>query len=586
MQPRQIESRSPIHRHPAWTKLAVLAAALCGTGGAAHAAPISFKFPARAGRFQIVAAPLPSAGQAMAAAKLVEAHDRRLILPGPIRTSGNAPQTLDDLIVLADNGEKPYEQTFGAGPLTIDSGTFPDESVYDFNADATFPGALVQGKAAFIDAGQLVVDPLPPAAGTLTLHGVTLKPGASLSTHVGADNAAQVTQAVNELVTQAFYPDQAPVWSCTFASVNSSKDASYAASASFGYGNMVSLSDTFSSADSQSTNHVLAKCTLSFFSISYMPDNRPDAVGNAAFFDPGLTVAQATQYIGPGNPPLFLQSVTYGAEIILLADSNTSSSQMQDSLKAAFSYAGATGSLGLDASTKSTLSTMTVHILAMGGRASAQGPLVTSLTGASVADGLVQYLKEALNIAASSTQSQETAVALSYKLAYLDFTPVAETATILGYTKQVTSANLTGATIQFQQDGNGKGKDTLVDISVEDGSGRSIAYAQVGKNTQWGNNVLSPVIPLPIVAQGAEAALASGNLHLTIHPSGQDRWKFTAYVHFAYDDHTTAFGQFSDELSSDKTVSVAVPDASQPTGTRQEKHAGRDLTKPLADFVH
>jgi len=505
----------------------------------------------------------------------------RKFVPKPYTGAGEPATTLEGLIEQSNGAEKPYATTYDTG-IQLDNGAFPDLSVFNYNLPSLLAGSLVRGDVNFIESGQLVVLPLNPSSGTVTIGGITLKQGAKTSVHVAPATQSQLMQAFTTLANQPRQGDQNTLWDCKQSSANSSADASFQAGVSLGYLNYASFKNLFSSAETSSQNHVVIQCKVELFSLSYTPDSSPNATVNAAYLDPSTTVATASEFIGPGRPPLVVSMVTYGAEFFMMVDSTASSSDMEDALTAAFNYAGVSGSVALTDKQKSTLANSDIHVLSMGGRASAGSDIAPVFSGSSAADALVGWLKGNVDVSSSGGEAQETGVPISYQLNYLDGTPVAETATVNGVAKPTTSAKLTHATIQFQQEGNGKGKGTLVDIYLEDSNQKEVEVYQIGNNSTFTNHSLSPLYALQTLADADEAAMAGGYLHMRIHPSDHDVWKFTASLVLSFSDGTTQRGQTTTELSSDSTA-VSAPGHSS---NGQDAASGKELRIALNTFVH
>ena len=546
---------------------------------------VSAQTPARAVHFPMPSGytfhPLPNLSMPISIRQWV-VNTRKFI---PVRYSGagGPATTLEGLIEQANGAETPYATSYGAG-VQLDQGSFPDLSVFDYNLPSLLAGSLVRGDANYIQSGQLVSLPLTPSSGTVILGGVTLKDGATNSVHVTQATQAQLAQAFTTLANQPFQTDQSTLWNCRQQDASSSADASFQVNVSLGYLTYASFKNLFSSADTSTQHHVVIQCKVELFTLYYKPDTTPSNVANAVYLDPATPVNTAAEFIGPGRPPLVVNSVTYGAEFFMMVDSTASSRDMEDALNAAFSYAGVSGSVGLDDKQKSTLSNSEIHVLSMGGRASAAGQIAPVFSGNSAPDALVAWLKGNVDVSASGTAVQETGVPISYQLSYLDTTTVAETATVNGVAKPTSNAQMTGATIQFQQEGNGKGKDTKVDIYLEDTNQREVEVCQIGPNSPLTNNSRSPIYMLNSLDLATEAAMAGGFLHMLIHPSDHDVWKFTASLVLTFSDGTTQRGQITTALSSDNsTTSAPGHEANSATGASA---TGKELRIALNTFMH
>jgi hypothetical protein len=468
---------------------------------------------------------------------------------------------LTKLIVDADGSETGYTLTMNAGNAgaTLDSGTLPSLDAFDFNADAVYPGSIVQGKPQFIQAGQLAPNPMPRNGGTVTLTDVQFQHG-EISKHVSPGTASMVGQALQDLATQHFTGDQAGSTDCSYSRVYSSADASYKAQASFGYLGMASVKDTFSSADDHTQNHLLVTCRQEYFTASYLPDATNTSAGLASFFAPGVSLALANQFIGPKNPPLFVSSVTYGSELFMMADSKSSTSDMQNTIEAAANYAGVSGSASFTYQQQSVAKSMNITALAIGGRASAQSGVLTQIPGGDLGKGLTAYLRKSLNISSSGGQAQEVGLPISYKLSYLDLTPVQEIATVFGQTYASSPAALTSAKVHFHQEGDGKDWDTEVDILLKDANKATVAGIHLGKNTPFADNSTTgdyTLVPTQHPAISKDL-MNQGSFDLIIHPVGHDTWNYSAYVTLYFDDGTSETGIVRNYVNENYTGRTAM----------------------------
>ena len=470
-----------------------------------------------------------------------------------------APDSLHSLIATATDGHTPYGLKLGeTSEAVLDSnvaeGGFPDLSTFDFNMSSIYPGAIVQGKKEDILTGKLVVDPGTPGGGTLTLNGAQFKEAnAKTSIHVQSATDAAVTAALQKLTSQRFAGDQGGSNGTTMTQVHSSSQASFEVDASAGFMGMADMSNTFKSASETNTNHVLVYCRQEYFTVSYMPDATTTALGEEAFFNPNLTTEEMQPFMGPGNPPLFVQSVTYGSELYLLLDSSYSAQQMQDAFKASVSFF-VNASVSMTAEQKAIVNSMTIHTLAIGGRASAQEAVSAGvLTGANVHKQLADYLRISGDFSASGGSAQEVGLPISYKLAYLDFTPVEEQATIYGNPHQVTAAALKSASIRFHQNGDGKNQATQVDLTMLDSDGAEAAHWRLGPTWGFPDNSDRPYLKAPPIElaidrpRAVKAGLQGGQLIMHVTSDGDDVWNFDAHIQLVFEDGSKLTGIWANQ---------------------------------------
>ncbi len=470
------------------------------------------------------------------------------------------PDALYQLIRQASGSESGYAYTLGSGPQKLESGTLPDLEVADANAAALYPGAIVQGRDKDIRTGHLVENPLLRSGGTITIDGIHFSRG-SQSQDLAVVNSSTVQNAVANLTGQPYAPDQGGSTYCSYSQVYNSDQAAYQVDASLSYLDIASVKNAFSQTTNTAENHILVYCRQEYFTVTFDPKSTDTSAGDDAFFDKNLSLELAKRYIAPGNPPLYIDSVTYGSELYILASSKSKASDMLDTLQAAVSYAGVSGTGSFSDHQTSVMNSMQVTAVARGGRATAQEGVLTSMTPDTVAKGLVQYIRNSINISKGSTGPQEYGIPLSYHLSYLDFQPVAEVATIYGTKYAASPRMLKSASVHFHQDGDGKDWDTEVDLMFKNGSGGLVAQSHLGQHTAFGDNTTTQEYPINLVKPiSQDELLASGSFDIIIHPNGNDRWNYTAYLTIVWDDGTKTVGleqNWQDQNMTGRTVKFA-----------------------------
>jgi hypothetical protein len=342
-----------------------------------------------------------------------------------------------------------------------------------------YPGAVVEGAPGNIESANLVPVPMTPGPGTVTLTDVQVGHGGSLSSHLPSANEASVDQAVNDLRTQTqFAPATVDTSTLNFQQVTSSQQAAYDAQASFSYAGLGSGSVDFSSASSNSSNHLLFELTNTFYGVNYTPDTGPSGYGNFdAFFAPGTTAAQAQGCgcLSASNPPMYISHVTYGTRFLFIANSTADTSEMKLAIKAAVSI-GASGSGSLTADEKSTLDETSIQVVAVGGSTNADGDAIAGAlgqNGSNVQGWLSDYVKQALNTGATH------AVPISYTLNYLDGNRVGEYPAVPQSGQASSGSDLvSGVTLTVNMGDNDKECQTPVTAIFTDNTGQQV-YNQI-----------------------------------------------------------------------------------------------------------
>ena len=98
------------------------------------------------------------------------------------------------------------------------------------------------------------------------------------------------------------------------------------------------------------------------------------------------------------------------------------------------------------------------------------------------------------------------------------------------------SATLTSASAHFTTLDDDKNDDTLLDITVRLMDGTVIAAAAQGTFGGFGNDSYADSIDLPIGVSATRGALKTGNVRITIAPTGNDTWRFNVFVDFLFSD--------------------------------------------------
>ena len=72
-------------------------------------------------------------------------------------------------------------------------------------------------------------------------------------------------------------------------------------------------------------------------------------MGSEGVFGPNVRATDLAPYMGPGNPPVYVSSVTYGRRFFLLIESTSSVTEMKASIQASYDAALVSGSLDASA---------------------------------------------------------------------------------------------------------------------------------------------------------------------------------------------------------------------------------------------
>ncbi len=371
-------------------------------------------------------------------------------VPGP---AGSTRADLDGLIVGSGNIDTklvPGEVAGAATTVTAkaDDGTAMtcDETAYSLtkvpsqfvvtnpNADTLWPGSLVQGKSL----GSGLLDPIPArrSPGTITLTIASGATGPFFKT-MEAPSLSSAHQAMNEIL--AGYNGGTPAeFSYEFSSVYSSEQLKIAADVNAN-GADWSAAASLSFDHSTVKSHMLIQFSQQFFTMAFDPPAGPSGV-----FAKDVQKEELEPYMGAGNPPVYVGSVTYGRIFYVLFESSASQMDLEAAVKGSYSFGAGGVSGAASASWKSVINNASIKAYGVGGDAQAA---ITAAVGATQFDKIEAFLTKNANFDRSNP-----GVPISYTIRYL----ANATEVKLGLATEYTAKNCVPTT---QYCGNGQKKD-------------------------------------------------------------------------------------------------------------------------------
>ena len=270
---------------------------------------------------------------------------------------------------------------------------------FDPNADAIFPGSLIQGSSLVL--GDLTPIRASRSPVTITVTGLVSDDSTvSFSSEIKDPTNASVVDAVSKILSQHLNAEQPARITYTKTVVHSIEEASLRLGASYSWitGH---VSGSFQTSQSTTGSRFMVRFVQNYYTVSCEPQSSP-----ASFISNKEKYADFSHYAGAGNPPTYVASVTFGRELWLLVESTTIATEMQATLDAAFSG----GSANMSASQKQMLNESSIQILVIGGGGT---PAIKAITG----DKVVEV---AAFLAAGANYSKQSPGALiSYVVRYM-----------------------------------------------------------------------------------------------------------------------------------------------------------------------
>ena len=274
---------------------------------------------------------------------------------------------------------------------------YDDFVAFQPNSAALWPGSIVEGEDA--SQGLLTAIGLPRAPLTFSVS----LPGLANST--GHLEAPTLSTYRNELekVAGDFMGETPASLSFELRQVFSEAELSLALKTSVNWPGGSNISAMFSLDTEQSKTHVVANFVQSYFTVDMDTPLQP-----ADLFSPEVTVEQLGDFMAVDNPPMYVQSMTYGRRAVFSIESTHSAEEVQAALDVTIK-AGVEGDGKVDLKTKKVLSESTMQVFVQGGSAEDGIHAVDGF------EGLMTYIKGGAKYSADSPAS-----VIAYKLAYLD----------------------------------------------------------------------------------------------------------------------------------------------------------------------
>jgi hypothetical protein len=228
---------------------------------------------------------------------------------------------------------------------------------FDPNADSIWPGAITQ--TSTLPVGLAAPIGLARRPGTITVSDAVIEGAqadAKYSRTVDAPSLASTREAVagifgqnpvrlaaksNYLAETAYSANEASVKMGVAVSwMNGSVKASFA-------GSWLSKKTT-----------MVVRFIQAYYTVSFAAPSSPEKV-----FGPLVTADDARPYMGPGNPPAFVSSVTYGRMLIMKVETDESERDLRAALDLAFSKVN----VSVDVAAKNVLKNSTFSVFVLGG---------------------------------------------------------------------------------------------------------------------------------------------------------------------------------------------------------------------------
>ena len=225
--------------------------------------------------------------------------------------------------------------------------------LFDPASDAIYPGSALQGRS--IQSFPPDKIPVKRSGGSVVINNLTGTSASSVT--MNEVSLVNVTNGINQIISAQ--SDSFPAR--TFISINqvkSKESLALALSANASFFSIFSAKASFDLNTRANRRNFLVEINQAFYTMSFERPSRP-----SEFFHPDVTTEDLANFVGDGNPPVYVSSVTYGRIFYLLVSSTEKESDLASSLSASFFFGGFDGTV----KHISQVNGLTVQALALGG---------------------------------------------------------------------------------------------------------------------------------------------------------------------------------------------------------------------------
>ena len=230
----------------------------------------------------------------------------------------------------------------------------PEYPCFDPNAEVLWPGSVLKGSSIADPTPERI--PVKRGGGTVVINSIN---GTEVSSvPVGEANLASTYKASNEIIKNqpASFPARLSV---DYSLVEASEEVAYNLRANASFWGLFCAKSEFGYDFSVSRTDCLVQIRQSFYTLMFQRPDRPNQ-----FFAEAVTPEELAPHVGPGNPPVYVSSVTYGRVFYLMISASESAEKMTASVQATFFGNGGGGHY----SSVGQLKDVRVQAFALGGK--------------------------------------------------------------------------------------------------------------------------------------------------------------------------------------------------------------------------
>jgi thiol-activated cytolysin len=268
------------------------------------------------------------------------------------------------------------------------------------NSATLWPGNVVSGRGASLGMLTPLGLPLAPVTFSISLEGMNGRVGGTLKD----PNLLTFRQLRNDILNEGVAGSTPAAIDLQISEVHSLSQVGVKLGAGVNWPGGGKVAGSFDFSSSNKKTKILVDFTQAYYTIDINAPLRP-----SDFFLKVVKAEDVEKVVEKGNPPVYIQSVTYGRRVIFAVESDKSSQEIEVAIKAAYNAKAADGEASVDVDSKKTLDESSIRAFILGGSGE---DAVGAVAGF---EGVVEYIRSGGNYSKDSPGSP-----IAYKLAYLD----------------------------------------------------------------------------------------------------------------------------------------------------------------------
>ena len=270
------------------------------------------------------------------------------------------------------------------------------------NSATLWPGSVVHGQ----DAHNGLLTPLGLSQAPVTFSVSLENLGGSPVGRMDAPSLSSFREERNRILSADVAGATPAALRFEMVEVHSASQLALALRAGASWPGLADIEAGFDFNSQQSLTRILVDFVQAYYTIDVDAPQRP-----SAFFDPGVTAEEVAARVGAGDPPVYVQSVTFGRRAVFSVETSEAASEMQAALEAAYTgiASGFGASVEMSAEHRRRIEESRIRAVVFGGSGAEAATLIDGV------EALTDFIRNGGDYGHDSPGAP-----LAYKLAYLD----------------------------------------------------------------------------------------------------------------------------------------------------------------------